>query len=61
MKRIVITRIGLIADEGHKLTDGKDIVDTHFLAEGSDESVWREITDEEAEKIQAEKEEALPE
>jgi hypothetical protein len=56
MKRVVFTRIGLFPEEGYKLTDGKDIVSETFLAEGSDESVWREITDEEAEKLQAEKE-----
>ena len=56
MKTETITRIKLSAEEGYKLTDGKDIVSETFLAEGSDESVWIEITDEMAEEIQKAKE-----
>lgn len=51
MKREVITRIKLTADDGMKLTDGKDIVDTTFLAVDASEDNWHEITEAEAQKI----------
>ena len=51
MKREVITRIKLTADDGKKLTDGKDIVDTTFLAVDASEDKWHEITEAEAQKI----------
>lgn len=61
MKREVITRIKLTADDGMKLTDGKDIYVEIFLAVGASEDTWHEITEAEAQAImsEAEKEEIV--
>lgn len=41
----------LIAKEGFFYTDGSSIVTTVVLPEGADPSVWREITETEAQEI----------
>ena len=50
------TRIILYAEEGKVLTNGEIYGKTIYLAEGLDESGFYEISDEEYEKLMAEKE-----
>lgn len=50
------TRIILYAEEGKFLTNGEIYGKTIYLAEGLDESGFYEISDEEYEKLMAEKE-----
>ena len=52
------TRIILYADEGKVLTDGEVYGKTIYLADGVDSNSFREITDEEYEKIMQEEERA---
>ena len=59
MKREVITRIRLTADDGMKLTDGKTIIDETFLAVGDTEDPWHEITEAEAQEIMKSEEEPV--
>lgn len=49
-------RITLYADEGMVLTDGENYCDSIVLAEGNDGKDFKEITQEEYEKIKAEEE-----
>jgi hypothetical protein len=51
-----ITQIILTADEGKRLTDGKGFVTEIRLPESVDETIWREITEEEYNELQAESE-----
>lgn len=51
-----ITQIILTADEGKCLTDGKDFVIAIRLPESVDETIWKEITEEEYNELQAESE-----
>lgn len=46
MTRTELISIELIADEGMILTDGEHKVKAVLLAYGADESVWREIPEE---------------
>jgi phosphoribosyl-ATP pyrophosphohydrolase len=46
----------LYASEGMVLTDGKTYGKVVYLAEGAEEAVWHEITEEEYETIMASKE-----
>lgn len=62
MKQETITRTKLTADEGMTLTNGTTFGKEVYLGSGDTPDNWREITDAEAEKIQAEREaEVLPE
>ena len=54
MKTQTVTQIYLRAEEGMFLTDGESVGKTVVLPEGADPSVWREITQAEAEKIMKE-------
>ena len=47
-----ITQIILTADEGKRLTDGEDFVTEIRLPESADETIWREITEEEYNELQ---------
>lgn len=49
-----ITTIKLIASEGMTLTDGEHFGKEIFLGTGDSASNWHEITDAEAERLQAE-------
>lgn len=51
----------LTASEGMTLTDGKAFGKKVYLAAGADESKWYEITDEEAEVLRRDQEEAQAE
>lgn len=53
-----ITTIKLIASEGMTLTDGEHFGKEIYLGTGDSADNWHEITDEEAERLQAE---TLPE
>ena len=54
MKTETITTIKLIASEGMTLTDGEHFGKEIFLGTGDNADDWREISDEEAERLQAE-------
>ena len=54
MKTETITTIKLIASDGMTLTDGEHFGKEIFLGTGDSADNWHEITDEEAERIQAE-------
>lgn len=54
MKTETITRTVLTADDGMILTDGKSYGRKIYLAEGADATAYREITEEEYERIMAE-------
>lgn len=56
MKQETITRIKLIASKGKTLTNGKHLGKEVYLGVNDDPADWYEITDAEAEKIQAERE-----
>jgi hypothetical protein len=56
MKTETITRIKLTASEGMTLTNGEAFGKEIYLGSSDDADNWYEITDAEAEKIQAEKE-----
>ena len=56
MKQETITRIKLIASEGKTLTNGEHLGKEVYLGVNDDPAYWYEITDTEAEKIQAERE-----
>ena len=58
MKTETITTIKLIASDGMTLTDGEHFGKEIFLGTGDSADNWHEITDGEAERIQAER---LPE
>lgn len=47
MTKETITRIKLLASEGHILTDGENYGKTVFLAAGDDGERWREISESE--------------
>lgn len=49
-----ITQIILTADEGKRLTDGKQYVTAIRLPESADQNEWDEITEEEYNKLQEE-------
>ena len=57
MQKEIITATKLIASEGMILTDGENYAKVAFLAVGTDESKWHEITEAEYESILAAKEE----
>lgn len=61
MKTETITRIKLTASEGMTLTNGEAFGKEVYLGSNDSAENWREITDAEAEEMQALKEEALPE
>ena len=54
MKTETITTIKLIASEGMTLTDGEHFGKEIYLGTGDSADNWHEITDAEAERIQAE-------
>ncbi len=54
MKTETITTIKLIASEGMTLTDGEHFGKEIYLGTGDSADNWYEITDEEAERLQAE-------
>lgn len=54
MKTETITTLKLIASEGMTLTDGEHFGKEVFLGTGDSADNWHEITDAEAERIQAE-------
>lgn len=54
MKTETITTIKLIASDGMTLTDGEHFGKEVFLGTGDSADNWHEITDAEAERIQAE-------
>ena len=54
MKTETITTIKLIASDGMTLTDGEHFGKEVFLGTGDNADNWHEITDAEAERIQAE-------
>lgn len=54
-------RITLYADEGMVLTDGENYCDSIVLAEGNDGKDFKEITQEEYERIKEEEKQALME
>lgn len=56
-RKDMIRRITLIADDGMRLTNGKQFLKVTHLAVGADESEWNEITEEEYNRILAEEEE----
>ena len=58
MKKETITRIKLTAAEGMTLTNGEAFGKEVYLGTGDTPDNWHEITDAEAEKIQAEREAA---
>lgn len=51
MTREIISRVKLTADEGMILTDGEDYVYIVVIEEGADETIWREIAEEEYRSI----------
>ena len=57
MIKKTITQVILKADEGNYLTNGEAYGKTVILPEGSDETVWEEITNEEYMQKQKEMEE----
>jgi hypothetical protein len=57
MKIAIVNQRILTADEGMVLTDGETYGTTVVLPEGADASVWREITEEEAQEIIKQREE----
>lgn len=59
MKTETVTQIYLRADEGMFLTDGESVGKTVVLPASADPSVWREITEAEAEEMMKEEEEIL--
>jgi hypothetical protein len=56
VKQETITRIKLIASEGNTLTNGEHLGKEVYLGVNDDPADWYEITDDEADKIQAERE-----
>ena len=52
MIKKTITQVILKADEGNYLTNGEAYGKTVILPEGSDETVWKEISKEEYEEAQ---------
>lgn len=54
MTQEVITRIKLTASKGYTLTNGVAFGKEIFLGESDSAENWREITDEDAEKLQKE-------
>lgn len=58
MKSETYNLIKLTAEDGHKLYNENTIASTVFLGVGDNESNWREITQEEADNIIKEREEA---
>jgi hypothetical protein len=56
MKTETITRIKLTASDGMTLTNGEAFGKEIYLGSSDDADNWYEITDAEAEKLQAEKE-----
>lgn len=56
MQKETIKSIKLTADEGMTLTNGETFGKVVFLAHNTEPDNWREITDSEAEALQAEKE-----
>jgi hypothetical protein len=48
----IITRVKLTADEGMILTDGEDYLSVVVIEEGADETLWKEITEEEYNELQ---------
>lgn len=60
MKTETLTQIYLTADEGMFLTNGDAVVKTVVLPASADPTVWREITEAEAEEMmKVEEEESL--
>ena len=55
MKKQTVKQIILTADEGMYLTDGETYGKTVVLPEGADQSVWREISEEEYTKNESER------
>ena len=59
MKTETLTQIYLTADEGMFLTNGDVVVKTVVLPASADPTVWREITEAEAEEMMKVEEELL--
>ena len=59
MKRETVTQIYLQADEGKFLTNGDIVAKTVVVPSTADPSVWREITEAEAEEMMKVEEESL--
>lgn len=57
MKVEIVEQRVLTADEGMTLTNGETFGKTVVLPASADADKWREISDEEAERLQAESEE----
>ena len=55
MTEEIITRVRIRPSEGNRLTDGIDVVDVVYLAEGASKDKWYEVSESEAEAILNEK------